>query len=69
MDEALKLDFIKARSPPATTPLPTPPTRPLCAQEIGFTHMRILDGVDSLLQMTGLVGKLCINASKYLPKK
>merc|ERR1712098_426882 len=38
-------------------------------KEIGFTHMRILDGVDSLLQLTGLVGKLCINASKYLPKK
>ncbi|KAJ5173942.1 uncharacterized protein N7500_001873 [Penicillium coprophilum] len=28
-------------------------------REIGFTHMRILDGVQSLLQLSGCVAKLC----------
>mmetsp|Transcript_9544 Transcript_9544/g.12806 ORF Transcript_9544/g.12806 Transcript_9544/m.12806 type:complete len:288 (-) Transcript_9544:930-1793(-) len=28
-------------------------------REIGFTHMRIADGVDSLLQLLGLVARLC----------
>ncbi|KAJ6120206.1 activator 1 37 kDa subunit [Penicillium sp. IBT 18751x] len=28
-------------------------------REIGFTHMRILDGVQSLLQLSGCVSKLC----------
>ncbi|KAJ5873563.1 Replication factor C subunit 4 [Penicillium subrubescens] len=28
-------------------------------KEIGFTHMRILDGVQSLLQLSGCVSKLC----------
>ncbi|KAI9301465.1 P-loop containing nucleoside triphosphate hydrolase protein [Cunninghamella echinulata] len=28
-------------------------------KEIGFTHMRILDGYHSLLQLSGLVAKLC----------
>ena len=28
-------------------------------KEIGFTHMRILDGVQSLLQLSGCVAKLC----------
>jgi len=28
-------------------------------REIGFTHMRIADGVNSLLQLLGLVGRLC----------
>ena len=35
----------------------------LCEQEmireIGFTHMRVGDGVNSLLQMAGLCAKLC----------
>ena len=31
-------------------------------KEIGFCHMRILDGLDSLLQLSGLIGKLCCNA-------
>jgi replication factor C subunit 2/4 len=31
-------------------------------KEIGFAHMRVLDGLDSLLQMTGLVAKLCHTA-------
>lgn len=28
-------------------------------KEIGFTHMRILDGVQSLLQLSGCIAKLC----------
>ncbi|CAG8536035.1 9832_t:CDS:2 [Paraglomus occultum] len=28
-------------------------------KEIGFTHMRILDGVQSLVQLSGLIAKLC----------
>jgi hypothetical protein len=28
-------------------------------QEVGFAHMRIADGVGSLLQLTGLLAKLC----------
>lgn len=31
-------------------------------REIGFTHMRIADGIDSLLQLTGLLGRLCQQA-------
>lgn len=33
-------------------------------REIGFTHMRILDGVQSLLQLSGLVAKLAKNSRK-----
>jgi replication factor C subunit 2/4 len=28
-------------------------------REIGFAHMRVGDGVNSLLQMAGLCAKLC----------
>ena len=28
-------------------------------KEIAFTHMKIADGVNSLLQLTGLIGRLC----------
>lgn len=28
-------------------------------KEIGFTHMRILDGVQSFLQLSGCLAKLC----------
>lgn len=28
-------------------------------QEIGFTHMRILEGVGTLIQLAGLVARLC----------
>lgn len=31
-------------------------------QEIGFTHLRIAEGVDSLLQLSGLVARLCKKA-------
>lgn len=36
-------------------------------REIGFTHMRILDGVQSLLQLSGCIAKLCrVNAKPEL---
>lgn len=28
-------------------------------KEIGFTHMRILEGVGTLIQLAGLVARLC----------
>lgn len=28
-------------------------------QEIGYTHMRIAEGVQSLLQMSGMLARLC----------
>ena len=28
-------------------------------QEIGYTHMRVAEGVSSLLQMSGLLARLC----------
>lgn len=31
-------------------------------REIGFCHMRILEGLDTLLQLNGLVAKLCVQA-------
>ena len=33
-------------------------------REIGFTHMRIAQGVDSLLQLLGLISRLCRLAAK-----
>jgi replication factor C subunit 2/4 len=32
-------------------------------KEIGFCHMRVLDGLDTLLQISGLVAKLCCCAA------
>lgn len=29
------------------------------SQEIGMTHLRIVDGVTTLLQLTGLLAKCC----------
>ena len=34
-------------------------------KEIGFCHMRVLDGLDSLLQMSGLIAKLCVTAGNF----
>ncbi|XP_075261777.1 replication factor C subunit 2-like [Convolutriloba macropyga] len=34
-------------------------------KEIGFTHMRICSGVSSLLQMTGMISKLCLIAEEH----
>jgi replication factor C subunit 2/4 len=33
-------------------------------REIGLCHMRVLEGLDSLLQMSALVAKLCLPAAK-----
>lgn len=32
-------------------------------KEIGFTHMRIVEGVNSLLQMSGLLARLCMKTT------
>jgi len=37
-------------------------------REIGFTHMRIADGVNTLLQLLGLVGRLCQIAATGKPQ-
>ena len=79
MDESLKLDFVKvtrgrARARHTWTRTRTQPgacarrahaRRAITVQEIGFTHMRVLDGLDTLLQLTGLVAKLCVNGAKH----
>lgn len=31
----------------------------LVFQEIGYTHMKVAEGVNSLLQMAGLLARLC----------
>ena len=31
-------------------------------KEIGFAHMRVLDGLDTMLQIAGLAAKLCCQA-------
>ncbi len=38
-------------------------------QEIGFTHMRILEGVGTLIQLGGLVARLCkmVNTTMFVP--
>ncbi|EDV22474.1 uncharacterized protein TRIADDRAFT_28707, partial [Trichoplax adhaerens] len=33
-------------------------------KEIGFTHMRIVEGIDSLLQLSGLLSRMCIKSLK-----
>ena len=35
-----------------------------CLQEVGFCHIRISDGVNSRLQLSGLLAKLCKIALK-----
>ena len=37
-------------------------------KEIGFIHIRILDGVHSLLQLSGLVARLCAVADEAKAK-
>ena len=34
-------------------------------KEIGFCHMRVLDGLDTQLQMSGLIAKLCCKAGEF----
>ena len=35
-------------------------------KEIGYTHMRIAEGVNSLLQMSGMLSRLCQKSVKSL---
>lgn len=34
-------------------------------KEIGLTHLRIIEGSNSLLQMSALLAKLCLVSSKF----
>jgi len=34
-------------------------------QEIGFTHMRILEGVGTIIQLAGLLARLCKMVSYF----
>lgn len=36
-------------------------------KEIGYTHMKIVDGVNSLLQMAGLLARLCQKTADSAP--
>ena len=71
MDESLKLDFVKVTRGRARARgrahahARAHARRAITVQEIGFTHMRVLDGLDTLLQLTGLVAKLCVNGAKH----
>ena len=38
-------------------------------KEIGFVHMRILNGVNSLLQLSGLLARLCAVVDKIKDSK
>ena len=38
-------------------------------KEVSFVHMRILNGVNTLLQLTGLIARLCIIADGVLKNK
>ncbi|KAG0170579.1 replication factor C subunit 4 [Apophysomyces sp. BC1034] len=38
-------------------------------KEIGMTHMKILDGYTTMLQLSGLLASLCRVSEKYLPKR
>jgi replication factor C subunit 2/4 len=55
LSEHAKLEFIKVR-PGSLTLLVQQLTH---WQEIGFTHMRILEGVQTLLQLSGCIARLC----------
>ena len=40
----------------------------LSCQEIGFTHMRVLEGVGTLVQLGGLVARLCKMVRKLIAR-
>ncbi len=66
LSEHAKLEFIKVKSP-AVASLVGSTSRLLSVQEIGFTHMRILEGVQTYLQLSGCVARLCkINMNPHL---
>ena len=55
LPEYMKLEFIKVCNIPTLLCADTDHT----LQEIGFTHMRILEGVGTFLQLSGLMARLC----------
>ena len=60
MDEALKLAFIKVGIKVLLfVGWLRVSRRSFCLQEIGFIHMRISDGMTTLLQLVALAAKLC----------
>ena len=68
LPEHIKLEFIKVIMPLekknpllAITFVPIVRSRTNInpSKEIGFTHMRILEGVQTLLQLSGCVARLC----------
>jgi hypothetical protein len=54
LPEYTKLEYIKVKFYDCTIVL-----SPMCYQEIGFTHMRVLEGVGTIIQLAGLVARLC----------
>lgn len=53
-----------------TAPTSNPGPRRRCRhQQVGFVHMRIADGVGTLLQLQGLMGRLCMIANKVMPPR
>ena len=67
--EYTKLEFIKVGSCSAFVPAST--IGPVInkwlhsSQEIGFTHMRILEGVGTYVQLAGLLARLCRMVSHF----
>jgi replication factor C subunit 2/4 len=58
INERLKLSFVKVTSEEPMLDI-TWLTHSVVLQEIGFAHMRIADGCSTLLQLTGLISRLC----------
>jgi len=56
LSEHSKLEFIRVSHPYQS--LLVDKTL-ISKQEIGFTHMRILEGVQTLLQLSGCLARLC----------
>lgn len=52
----MKLEYIKVRG---NVPTSNEHFSELYLQEIGFTHMRILEGVATIIQLAGLLARLC----------
>ena len=57
LPEYTKLEFIKVNC--GGTFVPDSHLTNVYAQEIGWTHMRILEGVSTLVQLAGLIARLC----------
>lgn len=66
MPEFLKLEYIKVCMSVHVLKPSTVPYTYCTLQEIGFTHMKIAEGVETLLQFSGLLARLCL---KITPPK